>query len=160
MNGKLACRLFVCILDSSHGSHLQDRRSSFLGCAFGNICALCCLLPWAFPTFSSSKFPSQDFPSGSAVETLLPQGIRFNPWCEKIPYAGEQLIPCGPQLQTPTLEPESHDHPGLEPAIYKNRSHRSGKPVHMATKSSVKYLPQLGKACMQQWKPSVAKINK
>ena len=103
--------------------------------------------------------PSPHFPlpSSHLRTSLVAQRLRisfhrgygFNP-CEKIPYAVEQLIPCGPQLQTLTLEPESHDHPGLEPVIHKNRSHRSGKPVHIATKSSVKYLPQLEKACIQQ----------
>ena len=88
------------------------------------------------------------------------RGYGFNPWSGKILHAAKQLTPCGPQLLTPTLEPESHNHQGLEPVLHNKRNHCSEKAVRTAMKSSIKYLPQLEKACTQQWKPNVAKINK
>ena len=77
-------------------------------------------------------------------------GHKFNPWSGKIPHATESL-----SLWTTTTEAQAPRACDLQ------REATEMRRLHTTLKGSP-HLPQLEKACVQQWRPNAAKnkINK
>ena len=73
-------------------------------------------------------------------------GHGFNPWSRKIPYATGQLSLCATTAELTNLEPVPHN---------------SEKPpqweAHAPQLEGGPCLPQLEKARVQQWRPSMVK---
>ena len=74
------------------------------------------------------------------------RGHSFNPWSGKIPHALAQLSLCATTTK---------DHAPRGPSS-STREATAKRNTHAAVKSSP-HLPQLEKACLQQWRPSIAK---